>query len=247
MTSSQHHDNQPKLQSPGTRVGAPEYLIIDPHMLFRRGLAWILAELTPEATIYEASNLLEGQEILLQQPDISLTTVEWDATVSNPGRMFHNLREAYPTLRLAAVTARTQRSEILRCLEAGVHGYIPKAMEVAAISNGLRMILNGAIYMPPSLAETSCDSSSGLTETPGRGTPRTSELTPRQREVLLRLLSGRTTKEIARDLKLAEGTIKIHLAAVFRFMGARNRTEAAARASEMQMNGSLVLDRSMVG
>ena len=242
MTSTQQVENKLKIQA-----AVPQFLIVDPHMVFRRGLHWIMTELCPDAKVFEAANLLEGQEILLQKPEISLATIEWDHTVTNPGRMFQNLRESYPQLRLVAVTGRNQRPEILRCLEAGVNGYIPKSMEVAAISNALQMILNGAIFMPSSLAETSAESSHELGRMGERIMHRGGDLTPRQREVLLRLLSGRTTKEIARDLDLAEGTIKIHLAAVFRFMGARNRTEAAARASEMQMNGSLVLDRTMVG
>ena len=96
----------------------------------------------------------------------------------------------------------------------------------------------GAIYVPKSLAETEAgDTLSGHFR--GKETPASSieatilKLTKRQREVLALLARGRSNKEIARALNIAEATTKIHMAALLRTLGVRNRTEAAYKTAKL--------------
>lgn len=72
---------------------------------------------------------------------------------------------------------------------------------------------------------------------PQESVPALDALTPRQRDVLGYLVQGRSNKEIARELDIAEGTVKIHLAALFGHFGAHNRTELATRAQAL-LNGA---------
>ena len=98
------------------------------------------------------------------------------------------------------------------------HVYIPRFMTASVIRPRLAKLdeAPAAAAPAPSLAEVRMD-----------------DLTPRQRDVLQCILRGLANKEIARELDIAEGTVKIHLAALFAQFGARNRTELAMRAQTL--------------
>ncbi len=95
------------------------------------------------------------------------------------------------------------------------------------------MIVDGSIFVPASLADIpSLDATGGFDEAPSKyeALP---PLTPRQAQILDLIIRGASNKEICRDLSLSEGTVKIHVAALLRALGVRNRTEAAALGSRM--------------
>ena len=119
-------------------------------------------------------------------------------------------------------------------LDAGAHGYVPKNVGPAELEAALKLILDGIIYVPPSIASTSSLVLEGpvLAAMPAK-TSAADTLTPRQREVLELLLKGKSNKEIARTLKLGEGTVKVHMAGLFRALGVNSR--AAAAVAGMQM------------
>ncbi len=96
----------------------------------------------------------------------------------------------------------------------------------------MREVMAGRIYLPPSVTAMDDAPGADLTEAAPAldAAPPALLLTLRQRDVLDLLLGGLPTKQIGRDLGLAEGTVKIHLAALFRLLGARNRVEAVAAA-----------------
>jgi DNA-binding NarL/FixJ family response regulator len=119
------------------------------------------------------------------------------------------------------------RKDILEALSAGAHGYIVKSQNMDQLVERLRHVLSGEIYVPAVLAD--------LLPGPGEATasdrgaqPEQKTLSSRQREVLKGLVEGKSNKEIARALNVAEGTVKIHLAALFRVLGATNRAHAVA-------------------
>jgi DNA-binding NarL/FixJ family response regulator len=92
---------------------------------------------------------------------------------------------------------------------------------VAAVAQ----VLQGGVYVPRALTRRGVEAPSR----PPRTLPAVENLTGRQREVLDELLLGRSSKEIARSLGVAEGTIKIHLAAIYRALGVRTRSEAFSK------------------
>jgi DNA-binding NarL/FixJ family response regulator len=98
------------------------------------------------------------------------------------------------------------------------------------------LVLEGGIYLPPQLLSRVAPSPrpAHYSNPVLSGHGRVDGLTERQIEVLRLLEQGKSNKEIARDLSLSEGTIKIHLAAVFRALNVRNRTEAVLAAQRLQ-------------
>lgn len=113
----------------------------------------------------------------------------------------------------------------LGALAAGAHGYIPKRLALEDMLRAFDTALNGQIYVPPGISQV---------VEPARRSAAvdSSSLTGRQREVISLLAKGRSNKEIARALNIAEGTVKVHVAAIFRLFGVRNRVSAAAALME---------------
>jgi len=134
------------------------------------------------------------------------------------------LRDGFPEAKVAVVSALEGRAEIIAALGAGVHGYIPKSLPSAEIASAIRTVLDGGIYVPPALGRRQAEPAARASEA-----LEADKLTSRQKEVLAELLKGRASKEIARTLDIAEGTVKIHLAAIYRALGVRTRAEAIAR------------------
>jgi DNA-binding NarL/FixJ family response regulator len=109
----------------------------------------------------------------------------------------------------------------------------PSQDEAFTVGPGVRafkVVLHGTIFIPISLAELPLvtEAPSEFAKLPGLSSEtKGSSLTPRQRQVLQLLVSGKSNREIARSLKLGEGTVKIHMTALFRNLGVANRTAAA--------------------
>jgi DNA-binding NarL/FixJ family response regulator len=142
-------------------------------------------------------------------------------------------RKAFPASYFAIILASETRAGILAALAAGLHGFISKHQSDADILDAITNLSSGRIYVPCSIGAAS-DSSVSQGDEEGASFLSTevdlSKRTKRQREVFPLLVQGLSNKEIARALEIAEATTKIHLAALLRTLGVRNRTEAADKA-----------------
>jgi DNA-binding NarL/FixJ family response regulator len=129
---------------------------------------------------------------------------------------------------------------IRHMLELGVQGYIVKTSSPDVVLNAVRLAVSGGIYVPPEAMDAAVSSipvpffskangSNGLTTKERLATV----LTERQIDVLKLLAKGRPNKLIARELGISEGTVKIHLAAIFRALHVRNRLEALVAAQHL--------------
>lgn len=200
-------------------------LIADDHAVYRYGLALVLREALGASKIIEAERFEEGLA-RLAEPDLALAIFD----LGMPGLAGpHELvlaRRRRPEVRVVVLSASDSRDDILAALRAGVHGYIVKSHATDAMVTHLRYVLAGGIYVPPLLAELP---PAAVEPSLAKAIPTLlATLSERQRQVLKGLVEGRSNKEIAQDLQVSEGTVKMHIAALFRQLGASNRTHAAA-------------------
>jgi len=204
-------------------------LIADDDEFFRMALATILTSKLKFAEVVQAASLDEGVEKLSARNDISLALFDLAMPGMESPANLRAVRDCFETLRVAVVSSSKNRQDILSALEAGVHGYVPKGLGVADLAHSLQLIVDGVIYVPPSIADLPAQEQPAPSREVAAAPPNAalSTLTPRQRGVLELLVQGKSNKAIARDLDLGEGTVKVHMAALFRSLGVRTRTAAA--------------------
>jgi DNA-binding NarL/FixJ family response regulator len=204
-------------------------LIADDDEFFRMALATILTSKLKFAEVVQAASLDEGVEKLSARNDVSLALFDLAMPGMESPANLRAVRDCFETLRVAVVSSSKNRQDILSALEAGVHGYVPKGLGVADLAHALQLIVDGVIYVPPSIADLPAQEQPAPSREVAAAPPKAAlaTLTPRQRGVLELLVQGKSNKAIARDLDLGEGTVKVHMAALFRSLGVRTRTAAA--------------------
>lgn len=200
-------------------------LIADDHELFRSGLKQLLVDVLSAEDVREAETLDQAIDMLTNDGAGDLILVDLRMPGMNGAEALSALRDGFPDAKVAVVSAWEERAEIIAALGAGVHGYIPKSLSSSEIGAAIRSILDGNIFVPPTLGRRD----PGSTPRPVASIDPGDKLTVRQKEVLTELLKGQASKEIARSLDIAEGTVKIHLAAIYRALGVRTRAEAIAK------------------
>lgn len=210
-------------------------LVADDHSLYRTGLGFLLKDRLGFHTVVEAATFDAALDRLSELEDIGLALFDLSMPGVSGPESLGVIKETYPDVRVAIVSGSEERSDVLKAVATGLGGYVPKSLQDDEIVAALRDILDGRIYVPRFMT------SSGSPATARTSTPEQIEkkwdtsggaakpISPRQRDVLDCVRRGLSNKEIARELDIAEGTVKIHLAALFSHFGARNRTELATR------------------
>jgi two-component system nitrate/nitrite response regulator NarL len=146
--------------------------------------------------------------------------------LSGPGTLVHVIRTTSPQTAIIVTASDPQPSDVLASVAAGASGYLLKSALRDDLSGSIERVLSGATFVDPILAGRLVQA---LSENVGAasGERRPEPLTPREREVLAEISHGRSNKEIASDLSMANGTVKIHVERILRKLSAANRVEAA--------------------
>jgi len=218
-------------------------LVVDDHPLILEALHHVLRALDGGATIHDARTAEDGRRLVAEHPDARLLILDLSLPGADRFSLLHELRNAYPSIPVVVLSASDQREDIMHAIDLGAMGYIPKSSSNLVMLQALRLVLSGGVYLP-SVALAMRDASSGepLRVAEGaRTTPRELGLTARQAQVLALILQGKPNKVICRELGLAEGTVKIHVAAILRALNVSTRTQAVIEASRLglQLEGAM--------
>jgi len=215
-------------------------IVADDHELFRAALSELLKSTFGFSNVFQAGSLDEGIEHLGASDAITFASFDLSMPSMEGAASLHSIREIYPKMRLAVVTASERREDILAALGAGVNGFIPKSLGIVEVSKALRSIIGGQIYVPAALAAANTLTAPAVAiakQEPASSRPN-ELLSPRQNDVLALMAQGLTNKEIARHLRLAEGTVKVHVNALYRALGAHNRVSAVAAMQRLELKTS---------
>ena len=199
-------------------------LLADDHPLMREGVRQVLSQLEPAIEIIDAHDYpsLFAQTALHADLDLALVDLNMPGFVGIQGITQYRYR--FPDIPLVVLSASESANDIRNALEAGALGYIPKAASTTVMLAALRQVLAGDIFVPACLG----DGHAGLHSVAPADFEalQHSGLTARQLEVARLLAQGCANKAIAGMLSMSEGTVKVHIAAIFRAFGVTNRTEA---------------------
>ena len=198
-------------------------LLADDHPLMREGVRQMLSQLEPPVEIIDAHDYpsLFAQTAAHADLDLALVDLNMPGFVGIQG--IAQYRSRFPDVPLVVISASESSQDIRSALEAGALGFIPKAASTAVMLAALRQVLAGDIYVPTCLGDGIGLHAVAPTDFEAL---QHSGLTARQLEVARLLAQGCTNKSIAGMLAMSEGTVKVHIAAIFRAFNASNRTEA---------------------
>jgi DNA-binding NarL/FixJ family response regulator len=204
-------------------------LLVDDHILFRKGVAALLSFRPELQVVGEAGDGLEAvamaRELL---PDVVLMDI------AMPGcgglEAVRRISRELPRVRVVMLTISDDDSDLFEAIKNGAAGYLLKDLEPAQLYDMLEGVRRGEAPITGALAARILEE----LRTPGaKSTSRPAEretITPREREVLERLVAGDTNQEIARALCLTENTVKLHLKNILSKLHVRNRVQAALMA-----------------
>jgi DNA-binding NarL/FixJ family response regulator len=212
-------------------------LIADRATLFRYGIVGLLREHRPGWSCAEAGVLDEVLAHLRVEP-VDVVLLDLQLVAAPIAATLRMLREQFPNQRFIVLSDSDERATILECLGAGANGYILKSTTMNQLLRAMEIILSGGVYAPAALVGIPVTAAVVAREVDA--SPLMVHLTDRQVEVFNLLSEGCATKTIARRLGLAVGTVKVHLAAIYRILGAHNRVEAIAKARGGMVQAALV-------
>ncbi|WP_198089060.1 response regulator transcription factor [Variovorax sp. E3] len=217
-------------------------LIADDHRLVIEAVKAKLSELEPDIEFVLAMSV---DELLAgATDDLDLALIDLNMPGADGQAHIDEVRRRHPAVPLIVLSGYEDPAIMRSALERGVLGFIPKAYSPEVMLSAVRLVLAGGVYvppmmltaLPPGIVAGVAPQAESLSR--GGGGNQTLEhlrsvLTERQVEVLQLLSQGKPNKLIGRSLGISEGTVKIHLAAIFRALNVRNRTEAVVAAQAL--------------
>jgi DNA-binding NarL/FixJ family response regulator len=211
-------------------------ILIAGNCIFRRGVAGIVRDAVPRASIAEALCFADARA-RLNRGEFFAAIFDIDAGELdglNGPISFRTLRADCPHLILGVLSRTATAGDVLSYLAAGVTGYILEKSSQTEVERAVRNILNGVIYIPPNVIEPAACAPEFALPALRRNCCR---LTPRQDGVLRLLLDGYSNKEIARRLNLSPHTVKIHVSALLRCFAVQRRSSLAVAAAALRAEG----------
>lgn len=242
-------------------------LLIDDHPLILAALQTVIQGLGTDAVVVGADSARAARKTLKADPAFDLVLLDLRLGDADGFELLVELRGAYPALPIVVVSASDRTSDVIRAIDAGAMGFVPKRASNESLLEALNLVMSGGIYVPPMTMGSEPSAKlegdtvpSVLRVLDGKGGQADSGhahdsefptgiplaelgLTPRQTDVLALLLKGHPNKLIARDLNVSVETVKDHVAAVLRALGVNSRTQAVLAVSQMTGQGSLASRR----
>lgn len=205
-----------------------KYLIVDDHALVAGALTLLLEDRDPEADVHTAATADAALELVDREGDADLLILDLSLPGVTGTELMKEIVRRQPMLKILVVSGLADQESIMRVLQLGAAGFVPKSLDTELLSSAIDFVLKGGVYIPSKLL-TESQKDGFFTRTAARlKAPESAppHLTDRQLDVLAQLAKGAPIKRICRELDLSEGTVKTHVAAIYRSFGASNRTEA---------------------
>lgn len=205
-----------------------KYLIVDDHALVAGALTLLLEDRDPEADVHTAATADAALELVDREGDADLLILDLSLPGVTGTELMEEIVRRQPMLKILVVSGLADQESIMRVLQLGAAGFVPKSLDTELLSSAIDFVLKGGVYIPSKLL-TESQKDGFFTRTAARlKAPESAppHLTDRQLDVLAQLAKGAPIKRICRELDLSVGTVKTHVAAIYRSFGASNRTEA---------------------
>lgn len=216
-------------------------LLADDHNLFREGMRYVLQQLPEQLDILEASNFPDALKQAEQHPELDLALLDLNMPGSEGPISVKFFHQRFPQIPVVVVSGEDGRSNMEKVMSYGAMGFVCKSASAPVMLSALNLVLAGGVYVPPQLLQQSQSPTASVSDHVDKRSLHTNEygLTARQMQVLSHLAEGMSNKQIAHVVNLAEGTVKIHVAAVYQVLRVNSRMEAVRVAEQLGLIGSV--------
>jgi DNA-binding NarL/FixJ family response regulator len=209
-------------------------LVVDDHALIREALRSVLRDLRDDVTVVEAADGRQTMQRVTEHADLELILLDLTLPDRDGFGLLTELRKRHPAISVVVLSAHNDRDNVVRALELGALGFIPKNAPREVMLGALQLVSSGGVYIPPEiLARERAPQGTHPRPEVKPASPSDLGLTTRQIEVLALMMQGKSNKAICRALELAEPTVKNHVTAILRALKATNRTEAVIAVGEL--------------
>ncbi len=214
-------------------------LLVDDHCLFREGMRYVLQQLQERVEIFEASNFPDALKQAEQHPELDLALVDLNMPGSEGPISIKFFHQRFPHIPVVVVSGEDGRGNMEKVMNYGAMGFVCKSSTAPVMLSALNLVLAGGVYVPPQLLQQQEMHPNSMPEHVDKRSLNTNEygLTSRQMQVLTHLAEGLSNKQIAQEVNLAEGTVKIHVAAVYQVLRVNSRMEAVRVAEQLGLIG----------
>jgi DNA-binding NarL/FixJ family response regulator len=196
-------------------------LVVDDHPLILEAAAQWLPQLGPDVVVRLAADRAEAIAILDDEPDVALVLLDLALPGTRGLDFLADMMLDYPGVPVVVLSATHDHATVAAALAAGARGYVSKTSDPFALLDAVRQVAAGNAWITPDV--TSGPDGDGVRIGPGE-----LGLTMRQADVLRLLVQGKPNKLICRDLRLSEGTVKVHVSAILKALRVHSRTQAVA-------------------
>ena len=215
----------------GLGLGSPAKIIVaDDHPLVCAALTHTLRSAMPSAAVLTASSLSAIETALVEHPDLDLALLDLHMPGARGFSALLLLRGQRPDLPVIVISSNDHPRTIARAQQFGAAGFLPKSAPLAEMLAAIASVMAGGTCFPRHDAARS--------EADSQLAARLSQLTPQQMRVLMGIADGLLNKQIAHELRVAENTVKVHVAAVLHKLGCHTRTHAALLAKSLEAEGA---------
>jgi DNA-binding NarL/FixJ family response regulator len=203
-------------------------LVVDDHELIRQALTFLLKQLDAGLEVHEADDCAQALQLACALEGLGLILLDINLPGGSGLDSLTAFRARLPAVPVVVLSASQRREDMIRAIDRGAMGFIPKSQSSQVMIAALRFVLGGGVYLPADLLLEHGPAWHGSTAGAGGAGRdyRDIGLTERQAQVLALLVQGKPNKLICRDLDLAEGTVKVHMTAILKALHVANRTQA---------------------
>ncbi len=213
-------------------------LVVDDHTLFRRGLIALLSQDDRFEIAGEAGDVSEALRVLPStRPDLVLLDNHLPGVKGVDA--IPSFKEIQPELRVMMLTVSEDEEDLSRALQAGADGYLLKTSESDQLCDAIVKVNDGQSMISPQMMGKLVAALRGQgaparpIEPPPASPHALDKLSPREKEILLLIAKGQSNKQIARELDIAETTVKIHVQHIFKKLDLSSRVQVAVLATSL--------------